>query len=68
MTQTGLSLGSLQYMSPEQAMGEKTIDARTDVSALGAVTDELLTGEAPFTGPPAQAIVARLLTTPPHRD
>ena len=65
MTQTGLSLGTPQYMAPEQAMGEKTIDARADIYALGAVTYEMLTGEAPFTGPSAQAIVARLLTTDP---
>jgi serine/threonine-protein kinase len=65
MTQTGLSLGTPQYMAPEQATGEKTIDARADVYALGAVTYEMLIGEPPFTGPTAQAIVARLLTTPP---
>ena len=65
MTQTGLSLGTPQYMSPEQATGEKSIDARADVYALGAVTYEMLIGEPPFTGPTAQAIVARLLTTPP---
>jgi serine/threonine-protein kinase len=50
MTQTGMSLGTPQYMSPEQAMGEKTVDARADVYALGAVTYEMLTGEAPITG------------------
>ncbi len=66
MTQTGLSLGTPQYMSPEQAMGERTVDARSDIYALGAVTYEMLVGEAPFTGPSVQAIVARLITEEPR--
>jgi serine/threonine-protein kinase len=66
MTQTGLSLGTPQYMSPEQAMGEKSIDARSDLYALGAVTYEMLVGEAPFTGPTVQAIVARVMTEEPR--
>ncbi len=66
MTQTGLSLGTPQYMSPEQAMGEKQIDARSDIYALGAVTYEMLVGEPPFTGPSVQAIVARLVTEEPR--
>jgi serine/threonine-protein kinase len=66
MTQTGLSLGTPQYMSPEQAMGEKSIDARSDLYALGAVTYEMLAGEAPFTGPTVQAIVARVMTEEPR--
>ncbi len=66
MTQTGLSLGTPQYMSPEQAMGERAIDARTDIYALGAVTYEMLAGEPPFTGPTVQAIVARLLSEEPR--
>ena len=65
MTQTGLSLGTPQYMSPEQAMGERHIDARTDLYALGAVTYEMLTGDPPFTGSSVQAIVARVLTERP---
>jgi len=69
MTQTGLSLGTPQYMSPEQAMGERNIDARSDIYALGAVTYEMLVGDAPFTGSSVQAIVAKVLNerpTPPH--
>jgi len=66
MTQTGLSLGTPQYMSPEQAMGERTVDARSDVYALGAVTYEMLAGEPPFTGPSVQAIVARLIAETPR--
>src|SRR6185312_9727021 len=65
MTQTGLSLGTPQYMSPEQAMGEREIGARSDIYSLGAVTYEMLTGEPPFTGPSAQAIVAKVVTQDP---
>jgi eukaryotic-like serine/threonine-protein kinase len=66
MTQTGLSLGTPQYMSPEQATGERVIDARSDVYALGAVTYEMLVGEPPFTGPSVQAIVSRVMTEEPR--
>ena len=62
MTQTGLSLGTPQYMAPEQAMGDRHIDARADIYALGAVTFEMLAGEPPFTGPSGQAIIARVIT------
>ncbi|HEX5385129.1 MAG TPA: protein kinase [Gemmatimonadales bacterium] len=65
MTQTGLSLGTPHYMSPEQAMGERTLDARTDVYALGAVTYEMLAGEPPFTAPTAQAVLAKVVTEEP---
>nr|MBA3405557.1 serine/threonine-protein kinase [Gemmatimonadaceae bacterium] len=65
MTQTGLSLGTPQYMSPEQAMGERTVDARSDVYSLGAVTYEMLTGDAPFTGSSVQAIVSKIMTQRP---
>ncbi len=66
MTETGLSLGTPFYMSPEQAMGEREIGPRSDVYALGAVTYEMLSGEPPFTGPTAQAIVARVMTEEPR--
>ena len=65
MTQTGLSLGTPQYMAPEQAMGERTIDARADIYALGAVTYEMLVGDPPFVGATVQAIVAKVLTERP---
>ncbi|MGE5145078.1 MAG: protein kinase domain-containing protein, partial [Acidobacteriota bacterium] len=66
MTETGMSLGTPQYMSPEQAMGEREITPAADIYALGCVLYEMLTGEPPFTGPTAQAIVAKLLTSEPE--
>jgi len=66
MTETGMSLGTPHYMSPEQAMGEREISARSDVYALGCVLYEMLTGDPPFTGSTAQAIVARVVTEQPR--
>jgi Tol biopolymer transport system component/tRNA A-37 threonylcarbamoyl transferase component Bud32 len=66
MTETGMSLGTPHYMSPEQAMGEREITARSDVYALGAMTYEMLVGDPPFTGSTAQAIVAKVMTERPR--
>jgi serine/threonine-protein kinase len=66
MTETGMSLGTPHYMSPEQAMGEREISARSDVYALGCTLYEMLTGDPPFTGSTAQAIVAKVLTEAPR--
>ncbi len=65
LTETGLSLGTPHYMSPEQAMGERALDARTVVYALACVLYEMLTGEPPFDGPTAQAVVAKVVTAEP---
>jgi eukaryotic-like serine/threonine-protein kinase len=66
ITQTGLSLGTPQYMSPEQATGDRAIDGRTDIYSLGAMTYEMLTGDPPHMGSTAQAIMARVLTERPR--
>jgi len=66
MTETGMSIGTPQYMSPEQAMGEQEITARSDIYALGATTYEMLIGEPPFSGPTAQAIFAKVWTEEPR--
>ena len=62
LTETGLSLGTPYYMSPEQATGDGDPDARSDLYSLGCVAFEMLAGEPPFTGPSAQSVLARVLT------
>ena len=59
LTGTGLSLGTPQYMSPEQAAGDRLLDAQSDVYSLAAVLYEMLAGEPPVTGPNAQAMIAK---------
>ena len=66
MTETGMSLGTPHYMSPEQAMGDRDLAPRSDIYSLGCVAYEMLIGEPPFTGPTAQAIVARVVTEGPR--
>jgi len=65
MTETGMSLGTPHYMAPEQAMASGD-HPKADVYALGCVLYEMLVGEPPFTGPTAQAIVARVMTEEPR--
>jgi tRNA A-37 threonylcarbamoyl transferase component Bud32/TolB-like protein len=65
LTETGFTLGTPEYMSPEQAVGDRHLNARSDVYALAAVVYEMLTGEPPHTGKTAKALIAKLLSTPP---
>ena len=66
LTETGLSLGTPQYMSPEQATGDRVIDARSDIYSLASVLYEMLAGEPPHTGPTVQSVIAKVLTDRPR--
>jgi serine/threonine-protein kinase len=64
MTETGLSLGTPHYMSPEQATAEKDLTSRSDIYSLGAALYEMLTGDPPHTGSSAQQIIMKIVTDP----
>jgi serine/threonine-protein kinase len=66
LTETGLSLGTPSYMSPEQATGEREVDARTDLYSLGCVLYEMLCGEPPHTAPTVQLLMKRVVTEKPQ--
>ena len=66
LTETGLSLGTPEYMSPEQATGSQELDQRSDIYSLACVVYEMVAGEPPHTGPTVQAIMAKVLTDTPQ--
>ena len=66
LTETGMAIGTVQYMSPEQAAGQQDLDGRSDLYALGCVLYEMLAGQAPFTGPTVESIIHQhLVANPP---
>ncbi len=66
LTETGMTVGTPQYMSPEQAAGDRELDSQSDLYSLAAVLYETLVGEPPFTGPTFQAILTKLVTETPR--
>src|SRR5207248_2427398 len=64
VTHTGFAVGTPEYMSPEQGAGDRTLDARSDVYSLACVLYEMLAGEPPYTGPTAQALIAKVMVDP----
>ncbi|MFL5464615.1 MAG: serine/threonine protein kinase [Gemmatimonadaceae bacterium] len=66
ITGSGVSVGTPEYMSPEQCGAMRELDARCDVYALGCLVYEMLAGEPPFTGPSEQAVIARHFSEPPR--
>jgi eukaryotic-like serine/threonine-protein kinase len=67
LTRTGMSIGTVGYMAPEQSLGGSDIDSRADIYSLGVVAYEMLAGTPPFAGASTQAILAAHLTKPPPR-
>ena len=66
LTETGLSLGTPQYMSPEQASGDGRVDGRTDIYSLGATAYEMLAGHPPFVAPTPEGVIRQHLTVSPR--